>query len=137
MAEASPADNTKNEIILTLILLNDADCALSMKGLLRSDKVRGCVVDVVVDTSVSHLCLPTEVIQQLGLKKVGRANTATKSVDSYGWVRFDIEGEPDSVYRCVELPSGQIPKLGRIPLEDRGLEPDLENRCLRKVLIRV
>ncbi|MEM8505656.1 MAG: aspartyl protease [Cyanobacteria bacterium P01_D01_bin.1] len=137
MAEASPADNTENEIILTLILLNDTDCTLGMKGLLRSDEVRSCIVDIVVDTSVSHLCLPIEVIQQLGLKKVGRANTETNSVDSYGWVRFDIEGEPDSVYRCLELPSGQMPKLGRIPLEDKGLEPDLENRCLRKVPIRV
>ena len=33
-------------------------------------------------------------------------------------------------YDCVELPAGEEPLLGLIPLEDLGLEPDLRNQRL-------
>lgn len=35
------------------------------------------------------------------------------------------------VYNCMELPGGDDPLLGVIPLEDLGLEPDLQTQTLR------
>ena len=39
-------------------------------------------------------------------------------------------------YDCVELPTGQTPLLGLIPLEDLGLDPDLQNQKLRHLPMR-
>jgi hypothetical protein len=41
-----------------------------------------------------------------------------------------VEGR-DGTFNCIELPDGQEPLLGFIPLEDLGLEPDLMNQRLR------
>lgn len=34
-------------------------------------------------------------------------------------------------FNCVELPEGEMPLLGLIPLEDLGLQPDLQNQQIR------
>lgn len=48
----------------------------------------------------------------------------------YEGLKLTVEGR-EGRYDCVELPAGQIPLLGLIPLEDLGLEPDLQNQRLR------
>jgi hypothetical protein len=45
-------------------------------------------------------------------------------------VNLFIEGR-EGTYNCVELPAGEDPLVGLIPLEDLGLEPDLQNQQLR------
>ncbi len=132
--------DTKAEVVMTLILLNAVDAALAERGF-RPESCRGCVVDIVASTTSSHLCLPIDIIQKLGLSLEGRmdAQTATgiKTVNIYGWVRFDVDGGLDGIYRCIELPIGQRPILGRVPLEDMGLEIDLDNGILQRVPLRV
>ncbi|MGB3654106.1 MAG: hypothetical protein WBA41_23250 [Rivularia sp. (in: cyanobacteria)] len=41
-----------------------------------------------------------------------------------------VEGR-EGVFNCIELPEDSDPLLGLIPLEDLGLEPDLNNQKLR------
>ncbi len=41
-----------------------------------------------------------------------------------------VEGR-EGVFNCIELPEDSEPLLGLIPLEDLGLEPDLNNQKLR------
>ncbi len=48
----------------------------------------------------------------------------------YKGLELNVEGR-EGTYNCVELPIGQTPLLGLIPLEDLGLEPDLQNQRLR------
>jgi len=45
-------------------------------------------------------------------------------------VKLTVEGR-EGRYDCVELPAGQTTLLGLIPLEDLGLEPDLQIQRLR------
>ncbi len=141
MSEDSVTGINEKAIVLTLILLNDTDGMLGERGFLPVQECRGCVVDVVVNTRVAHLCLPTGVIEKLGLEKLGRMKAQTEvgfqTINVYGWVRFDVDGGIDGVYRCIELPDSDRAVLGRIPLEDMGLQPDWENQALQKIPIRV
>ncbi|PZO58525.1 MAG: aspartyl protease [Phormidesmis priestleyi] len=123
------------KIVVTLNLTNDVDEMLAERGFIPSDGIRRCTLDnVLVDTGATRLCLPADIIAKLGLKSVGtiEAKTAmgTQSVNVYDRVRLNVEGKEGS-YKCVELPVGQTPLLGLIPLEDLGLDPDLKKQRLK------
>ncbi|WP_375514154.1 hypothetical protein [uncultured Nostoc sp.] len=45
-------------------------------------------------------------------------------------LNFSVEGR-EGTFNCIELAEGSDPLLGLIPLEDLGLEPDLQNQKLR------
>ena len=136
------------ETVLTLIFLNANDGVLGERGLLSSSECRGCILDAVVSAEVSHLCLPRFAIQKLGLEHLGRMDaqspTGIRKVDLYGWVRFDVDGGIDGVYRCIEIsessdkatPAEHRAILGRIPLLDMGLELDSESQVLNRIPIR-
>ncbi len=49
----------------------------------------------------------------------------------YEGLKLAVEGREGRYVCVVELPAGQTPLLGLIPLEDLGLEPDLQNQRLR------
>lgn len=56
--------------------------------------------------------------------------TGTETVSVYEGLELNVEGR-EGRYDCVELPIGQTPLLGLIPLEDLGLDPDLQKQRLR------
>lgn len=123
------------KIVVTLTLSNDIDEMLTGRGLLSADDVRRLTLDnVLVDTGATRLCLPSDVIEKLGLKPVGTIDAQTaigpQSVNVYDRVRLNVEGRAGT-YKCVELPKGQTPLLGLIPLEDLGLDPDLQHQKLK------
>ena len=70
----------------------------------------------------------------MGLKRVGAIDVKTavgpKTVNVYEGIKLTVEGR-EGRYDCVELPTGEAALLGLIPLEDLGLEPDLQNQQLR------
>lgn len=80
------------------------------------------------------LCLPSRVIEQLGLKFLG--SIGTKTVIGEGTARvfkgvtLKVAGR-EGTFDCVELPDGVEALLGVIPQEQLGLEPDLQNQRLR------
>jgi len=126
---------TMGRIVVTLVLTNWVDKVLSDRGFIAQQEVRSLTVDnALVDTGATRLCLPADIIQQLGLTKAGviDAQTATglHSLNIYEGLRLNVEGR-EGTYNCVELPTGQTPLLGLIPLEDLGLAPDLQNQKLR------
>lgn len=53
-----------------------------------------------------------------------------QSLNIYEGLRLNVEGR-EGIYNCVELPTGQVPLLELILLEDLGLDPDLQNQRLR------
>lgn len=123
------------KILVTLTLSNDIDEILTERGLLAADEIRRCTLDnVLVDTGATRLCLPANIIKKLGLKPVGTIDAQTaigpQSVKVYDRVRLNVE-DREGTYKCVELPEGQTPLLGLIPLEDLGLDPDLQNQKLK------
>ena len=46
-----------------------------------------------------------------------------QSLSIYEGLRLNVEGREGAFTICVELPTGQTPLLGLIPLEDLGLDP--------------
>lgn len=128
------------KIVVTLTLTNQIDAELAERGFISTEEVRSCMVDdALVDTGASRLCLPADVIEKLGLKQTATidAKTATgiETLKVFKGLQLSVEGR-EGRYDCVELPAGQTPLLGLIPLEDLGLDPDLQNQKLRHLPVK-
>ena len=66
------------KVTATLNLTNWVDEVLAERGFIAADEVRSLVLtDVLVDTGATRLCLPAEIVGQLGLKKVREMDVRT------------------------------------------------------------
>ena len=131
----STANQNMGKVTTTLTVTNWVDEVLAERGFIPIDQVRSLTLkDVLVDTGASRLCLPKEVIQALGLKCIGENDVKTAlgiaKIRMFEGVKLSVAGR-EGQYNCIELPEGTDPLLGLIPLEDLGLEPDLQNQILR------
>lgn len=123
------------EIFTTITVTNRIDQANAETGMIPAEKVRSVTLsDVLVDTGATTLCLPREVIAQLGLLPLRSvpAETATGVAEThiYRDASISLLGR-EGAFECLELPGGKRPLLGVIPLEAMGIEPDLTNQSLR------
>ena len=124
-----------SEIVVQLTLSNEIDQFLAERGFISAETVHSCIVNrAIVDTCIAHLRLPADLIAKLNLKQTAKIDARTKegvqTLNVYEGLRIDVEGR-EGAYRCLELPIGQALVLGWIPLQDLGLEPDLQNQRLR------
>jgi predicted aspartyl protease len=121
-------------IITTLIITNRGDQVLAERGLMPGEDVRTITLEnVLVDTIVTTLCLPANVIAQLGLTLLKEVDVATATGFSKARIFEDAKitlGEREGTFECLELPGGTEPLLGVIPLEALGIELDLQNQKL-------
>jgi predicted aspartyl protease len=123
------------KVTTTLTVTNWIDEALAERGFIPPHEVRSITLEnVLVDTGASRLCLPQEIIRALGLKCIGENDVKTAlgvtKVRIFEGIKLSVAGR-EGQYNCIELPEGTDPLLGLIPLEDLGLEPDLQNQQLR------
>lgn len=92
--------------------------------------------DVLMDSGATHLCLPAGVIAALGLpfdrEVVVETATGASFARIYALARLTFEDRAASV-DVIELPDGQGPLLGAIPMELLGIEPDLRSRSIRRL----
>lgn len=121
-------------VTATITVTNHIDEILGERGFIPVEQIRSITIDnVMVDKKVTRLCLPADIISQLGLTLVGeiQGNTAigSRQFRLFKNVSLAVAGR-EGRYDCVELPAGEEPLLGLIPLEDLGLEPDLKNQRL-------
>jgi clan AA aspartic protease len=121
-------------VTATITVTNHIDEILGERGFIPAEQIRSVTIDnVLVDTGATRLCLPADIIAQLGLTLVGeiQGNTAigARQFRLFKDVTIAVAGR-EGRYDCVELPAGEEPLLGLIPLEDLGLEPDLRNQRL-------
>ena len=119
----------------TLTIVNRADQVLVENGFWSEEQIRSITLkQVLVDTGATTLCLPSDLIRQLGLKLLKEVPVATAtgvtSARIYQDAKICLYGR-EGTFECLELPGGQDPLLGVIPLEMLGLEPDLKNQTLR------
>ena len=119
----------------TLTIVNRADQVLVENGFWSEEQIRSITLkQVLVDTGATTLCLPSDLIRQLGLKLLKEVPVATAtgvtSARIYQDAKICLYGR-EGTFECLELPGGQDPLLGVIPLEMLGLEPDLKNQALR------
>ena len=119
----------------TLTVSNRADQILARKGVIAPLDVRTLVLEgVLVDTGATSICLPADLVAELGLDLLRTVLVSTAAGDIEARVfddlRLSILGR-EGTFECLELPGGSRPLLGVVPMEMLGLEPDLKNHRLR------
>jgi predicted aspartyl protease len=123
------------QVIVTLTLTNLIDQVLAERGFISAAEVRSCTLDnVLVDTGATMLCLPTAIINQLGLVQSGKASVETSAGVKPGRIFRPVDlciEERRGTFDCLELTEVPYALLGVTPMEVLGLEPDLKNRKLR------
>ena len=129
----------KNEkmgkVTTTIKVTNQIDQTLAERGFIPEEQIRSITLDnVLVDTGATRLCLPKNIILDLGLPLQGEVDvkiaTGVHKARIFKMLNLSVEGR-EGVFNCIELPEDSDPLLGLIPLEDLGLEPDLNNQKLR------
>jgi clan AA aspartic protease len=129
------SEKVMGKVHTKLTIINRADQIRAEDGAISSEQIRKVTLNqVLVDTGATTLCLPSEIIAKLGLKLLKEVNVATAM--GIGKARIFRDAtislyEREGTFDCLELPGGQDPLLGVIPLEMLGLEPDLKNQALR------
>ncbi len=104
------------------------------RGLIPADQARSViVVDALVDTGATLLSLPTDLIQQLGLSRVGTKRVTSSmgfaEAGIYEIVRLTILGRSCPI-DVMEVPNGVPALIGQIPLEHLDFVVDLRDRKL-------
>jgi len=129
------SEKVMGKVHTTLTIVNRADQVLVENGFWSEEQIRSITLNqVLVDTGATTLCLPSNLIHQLGLKLLKEVPVATAmgitTAHIYQDAKICLYGR-EGTFECLELPGGQDPLLGVIPLEMLGLEPDLKNQALR------
>ena len=124
-----------DKVTVNLTVTNHIDQILAERGVIDTNQVRSVTLtQVLADTRVSRLCLPADIIRKLDLPLQGEVDARI----TLGVKSFRIFKEVDlallnrhGTFNCVELPEGEMPLLGLIPLKDLGLQPDLQHQQLK------
>ena len=128
-------DNTSmGKIITTLTVTNRIDQAEVERGIIPPEQVRSMTLDnALVDTGATTLCLPPQIIAQLGLSLLKEVDVETANgigkARIFQDAKISLVGR-EGTFECLELPGGMNPLLGVIPLEALGIELDLKNQRL-------
>ncbi|WP_249093872.1 retroviral-like aspartic protease family protein [Argonema galeatum] len=126
---------TMGKVFTTLTIINRADQILATRGVISLEEIRSVTLkNVLVDTGATTLCLPPEIIAQLGLELLKEVDVSTAVGISKAKIFRDATISMcgrEGTFECLELPGGRDALLGVIPLEALGLEPDLQKQTLR------
>lgn len=128
-------DRPMGRITTTLEITNRADQILAARGFIPPEQVRTVTLyDVLVDTGATTLCLPQEVVAQLGLELLREVDVSTAT--GIGKARIFRDATisllgREGTFECLELPGGRNALLGVIPLEALGIELELQNQRLK------
>ncbi len=128
-------NETMGKVTTKITIANRIDQILAERGFIPSEQIRSITLnDILVDTGATRLCLPEDIISELGLLLQGDVDVkiavGIQKVRIFRELNLLVEGR-EGTFNCIELPAGSDPLLGLIPLEDLGLEPDLKNQRLR------
>lgn len=123
------------KVYTDITIANGGDEELAARGLLDPAAIRSIHLDdVLVDTEATLLSLPGDLISQLGLREFDDVpvDTATGPATARRFrnVVLTVEGRIGT-FDVLELPGGNRPLLGVIPMEALGLVPDLAAERLR------
>jgi clan AA aspartic protease len=127
------------KVFTALTVINRADQILAEHGAIAPNQIRSLTLKkVLVDTGATTLCLPKGAIQTLGLKILKEVDVATAM--GIGKARIFRDAtialhDREGTFECLELPGGDDPLLGVIPLEALGLEIDLKTQTLNPLPI--
>ena len=122
------------KVIVKVKLENGADLVRAADGIIAPEQVRRCEVDALADTGASMMCLPEEVVQQLGLevyetRPVRLANGERHNADLARPLYIRI-GDRGADQECVVLPRGTQALIGQVVLEAMDLVVNCGEKCL-------
>lgn len=122
-------------VVTELTITNAADEIRAEVGAIEPGQIRSVVLHaVLVDTGATTLCLPMNLVRELGLHHLNDVVAATANgtvaVPLFEHAKISLQGRTGT-FECMGLAEGTRPLLGVIPLEMLGLEPDLKNQRLR------
>lgn len=128
-------DKNMGKIFPSLRIINRADESAAKRGFIPEKQIRSVTLkDVVVDTGATTLCLPANIIAELGLELLKEVDVATAMGFSTARIfqdaKISLLGR-EGTFECLELPGGREPLLGVIPLEALGLKLDLQSQILK------
>lgn len=111
-------------------LVNLEDLHAVRLGAMNPEDIRRLTVaDALVDTGATRLCLPTSLIERLGLRAVDKrtARTAAGIVERtiYSEVEYTLL-ERSSTIRVTDLPEGSPVLIGHMVLEELDLCVDMK-----------
>ena len=126
---------TMGKILTSLTIINRGDQSAQARGFISQEQVRSVNLEnVLVDTGATTLCLPSQIISQLGLELLKEVEVSRASGVSKARVFQDAKillcGR-EGTFECLELPGGRDPLIGVIPQEALGLELDLQHQTLK------
>ncbi len=107
-------------VTATITVTNHIDEILGERGFIPAEQIRSITIDnVLVDTGATRLCLPADIISQLGLPMLGEIDghttIGTRKFRLFKDVTLAVAGR-EGRYDCVEIPPEEEPLLGLIPL---------------------
>lgn len=122
------------KILTELMVTNRIDQAEVERGIISAENVRSIILKkVIIDTSATTLCLPADIVKQLGLSLLKEVDVEMASgigkARIFQDAKISLLGR-EGTFECLELPGGANPLLGVIPLEALGIELDLKNQQL-------
>lgn len=141
MAIALLCVKSMGKVTTTLTITNRADEVRAADGTISKEQIRRVTLDeVLVDTGATVLSLPKTIIDQLGLAPLKQVLTSTAAGYQHATVYQDakvsLQGR-EGVFQALELPGGENPLLGVIPMEELGVEIDLQKQELRLLPMEV
>ncbi|MEW6102725.1 MAG: aspartyl protease family protein [bacterium] len=116
-------------------LENFVDRYLFEEGKINKDAIRNLEIQALVDTGSTRLVLPEDIVERLGLRKIGRvvvsyADERKEERDVCGAVMITIaERSTDS--SCVVGPPLSEPLIGQVILEELDLIVDCNEQRLK------
>ena len=127
-------ESTMGRVTTPALIENLEDLWMADRGLQTAESVRRVQVeDALVDTGAMILSLPTNVIQQLGLKSTGQKRTMTaggpRLASVFQAVRLHVQ-DRDCIVEVLEVPDAVPVLIGQVPLEILDFVIDMPNRRL-------
>lgn len=112
---------------------NNEDLGMAKAGYIHANQVRALGVNFLVDTGATMICLPMDMIEQLGLDEIETLKIETadgpKDKRLFGSIRLRIM-DRSGTFDVIELPDGTTPLLGAVPLQTLDLYPNPSKEIL-------
>jgi predicted aspartyl protease len=121
-------------VVTEATIENIEDLWAAKRGLIKDENVRKLTVtDALVDTGATLLSLPSRLIAQLGLEKMGTRHVSSSTgggeAGLYGAVKLTIQNRTCTM-DVMEVPDTVPVLIGQLPLEHLDFVVDLRGRCL-------
>ena len=128
-------ESTMGRITVEIALANNQDVQMADRGLLPVEQVRRARLAGVVDTGATHMVLPEQIVQQLGVPLRGDAmvrytdlRSATRPMAAE--ISLELAGR-SGTFRAIVAPERTTALVGAIVLEDLDLLVDCTNQMLK------